>query len=109
MSWSLLDIQNQIANEMDQSPTAPTEGGTDWNIRLNAINRANLDWSEVDDWNCLHKVHDGLISSAGNASYALPIDFRRLDGFPGIMWDGSSFGEFPAVDPSNNKLYNESL
>ena len=109
MSWSLLDIQNQIANEMDQSATAPTQGGTDWNIRLNVINRSNLDWAISNEWNCLKKVHDGLVStSTGNASYALPTDFSKIDGYPRIVWDGTTLNEFPVVDPSRNTQYVDS-
>lgn len=104
--WSLLDLQNQIANEMDQSATAPTQGGTDWNIRLNSLNRALFDWAESYDWEVLKKVHNGIIStSTGNASYALPSDFRKLDGFPLITWDGSSTAQFTPINASNNQNY----
>ena len=106
MSWSLLDLQNQIANEMDQSATAPTQGGTDWNIRLNVLNRSLFDWAETYDWQVLKKIHNGIIStSTGNASYALPADFRKLDGYPLITWDGSNTGQFTPVDASSNSRY----
>jgi len=109
MSWTLQDIQNQIASEIDQSATAPTAGGTDWNIRLNFINRSLIDWSESYDWECMKKVFNGLVStSSGNASYALPTDFRKLDGYPKIVADGSTTYDFPSVDPSNNRRYTSS-
>lgn len=104
MSWTLLDLQNQIANEIDQSDTAPTQGSTDWNIRLNTLNRALLDWADSYDWEVLKKIHNGLIStSTGNASYALPTDFKKLDGFPivaGVL--------LTPVDPTKNQQYTDS-
>lgn len=106
MAWSLLDLQNQIASEIDQSATAPTQGGTDWNIRLNALNRSLKDWAESYDWRALLKVHNGLVStSAGNASYALPSNFRKLDGFPLITWDGTNTEEFTPIDATKNSQY----
>ena len=106
MSWSLQELQNQIASEMDQSATAPTAGGTDWSIRLNALNRALFDWGESYDWRALLKVHNGVISTASaNASYALPSDFRKLDGFPLITWDGVNTDQFTPVDATKNTQY----
>lgn len=101
MSYSLLDLQNLIANEVDQSDTAPTEGDTDWNIRTSFLNRSLLDWSESYDWGVLKKVFNGVISTASaNASIAMPSGFRKLDGFPII--DGS---EYTPVDPTRNSNY----
>ncbi len=99
------DIQTAIANEIDQDDSAPTQGNTDWNIRLNLINRANIDWGESYTWTALKKVFNGLVStSSANASYALPSDFRKLDGFPRISINGVDY-DFPAVDPSKNYQY----
>lgn len=109
MGWTLEDIQRNIANEIDQSDTSPTVGGADWTIRLDIINRALRDWAETYDWDELHKIHNGLVStSLGNASYALPSDFRKLDGFPRIVSDGLTAYDFPEVNPSNNLRYTDS-
>ena len=106
MSWSLLDLQNQIANEMDQSATAPSQGGTDWNIRLNSLNRAQIDWAESYDWEVLKKVHNGIVStSTNNASISLPATFRKLDGFPKITYDGTNTEDFTPVDFTKNSQY----
>jgi hypothetical protein len=73
---------------------------------LAPINRALFDWAETYDWNALKKVHNGLISTASaNASYALPADFRKLDGHPMIAADGSNVFEFTAIDPSRRNDY----
>lgn len=112
--WTLLDLQNQIASEIDQSPTAPTQGGTDWNIRLNALNRALFDWSESYDWTALKKVFNGVVSTASaNSSIAIPVGFRKLDGFPIIAGeqytpvDVTRNGEYTTTDKVANILGNE--
>jgi len=108
MSWSILDIQEQIAIELDQSNSSATEGGTDWSIRMKAINRSNRDWSESIDWDVLHKTSNGLTTVAGNASYTLPTGFKKLDGFPKITSDGTTAYDFPIVDISKNRRYVDS-
>lgn len=108
MSYTVNDAQIAIANEVDQSATAPTVGGTDWTIRLNLMNRALIDWRDTSDWDALKKVHNGRVSVAGGASYVLPTDFNKLDGFPRIAWDGTSTDRFPVVDPSRTDLLTDS-
>lgn len=109
MSWTIDDIQKQIAHEIDQDKDAPTTGGTDWTIRLGLINRSLRDWSETYDWDDLKKIYNAKIStSTGNASLALPNDFRKLDSFPRIMSDGNTAYDFPQVDPSENIRYIDS-
>ena len=106
MSWTLQDLQNAIASEVDQSATAPTAGSTDWLIRNNFINRSLIDWSESYEWEAMKKVHNGVIStSTGNASYALPSDFKKIDGFPQITADGITTYSYPVNDPTNNTRY----
>lgn len=109
MSWNLSDIQQQIASEIDQSATAPTTGGADWNIRSNAINRSQKDWAESYDWNVLLKVFNGVVSTAtGNASYSMPDDFRKLDSYVRIAADGSTAFDFPANNASRFTRFTES-
>ena len=105
---NLTQIQAQISAEVDQSATAPTVGATDWNIRAQLINRAQTDWAESYDWEVLKKVHNGVVStSTGNASYVLPSDFRKIDGFPRITWDGTNANDFSIIDPTNNQQYTD--
>lgn len=104
MSLSVDELQKAIANELDQSDDAPTTGGTDWTIRLNVLNRSLRDWAETYDWDDLHKIHNGRIStSTANASYALPSDFKKLDGFPKVAGY-----DLPDVNPSYNHRYTDS-
>ena len=108
MAYTVNDIQTWIANEIDQSESPATVGGTDWNIRMGAMNRSLIDWANSSEWSSLKKVHNGLISVSGGASYVLPTDFSKLDGFPRITWDGTTTDEFSAVNPSKNSIYNDS-
>src|SRR3990167_10544754 len=101
--WSVNDVMLGIANEIDQSDSAPATTEADWTIRLGLVNRSLRDWSESYDWDDLKAIHNGLIStSTGNASYALPSDFRKLDGYPKITWDGTNSDEFTPMDVSSN-------
>lgn len=98
-----------IANELDQSDSAPITTESDWTIRLNVVNRALKDWAESYDWDELHKIHNGRIStSTGNASYVLPSDFRKMDGYVRIMSDGNTAYDFPHVDPNKNIRFTDS-
>jgi hypothetical protein len=105
---TLEDIQTSIANEVDQSSTAPTQGGTDWLIRRNLINRSISDWGETYDWKSLLKTHNGRVSVAGLASYSLPADFKKLDGYPEITWDGVTTDQFAVIDASKRTQYSDS-
>lgn len=108
MSYTLQDAQEHIASEMDQSASAPTAGGTDWNIRKNALNRALIDFENSNDWDSLKVVYNSNVTVAGFATLGLPTDFKKIDGYPGIIWDGVTFNEFQVVDPSTNTLYLDS-
>src|SRR3990167_5992632 len=108
MAWTLTDIQTQISVEVDGNATI-SPSSTDWQNRLAIINRSQLDWSESYDWSPLMKIYNGVVStSTGNASLALPSDFRKLDGFPKITWDGTTTNEFNVVDPSKTSMYVDS-
>lgn len=107
-NWTLQDFQENIASEMDQSPTAPTAGGTDWNIRKNAANRALIDWQNSNEWDSLKVVFNGNITVAGYATLGLPGNFSKLDGLPVIAWDGSNTFQFQVYNPSNNNNYYDS-
>lgn len=76
---SVADLQVSLANYLDQSNTAPTEGGNDWNYRLNLLNRAQQSWGLSYNWPELYAEFNGKISAAtGYATISLPGDFRKL-------------------------------
>jgi hypothetical protein len=104
MTWTLSSLEQQLALELDQSASAPTEGGADWNVRMGLINRSQQDWAETYGWSVLKKQFNGVIStSTGNASYSLPADFRKPDGFPKVAGD-----EYAIVDISSQSQYLDS-
>lgn len=106
MSWTLTDIMTNIASETDGSATI-SSSSTDWANRLVPINRALFDWAETYDWRALLKVHNGNIStSTANASYSLPADFRKIQGFPNVAFD-TSVSNLPIVDPGRNYQYSD--
>lgn len=99
---SLTDIQVDIAFEIDGNATISATS-TDWATRLPPINRALIDWAESYEWRSLKKIHNGVVStSTGNASYALPTDFKKMMGYPAITWDGATTEQFPIVEPERN-------
>ena len=108
MAWTLQDLQEQIASEMDQSPTAPTAGGTDWNIRKNAANRALLDFKNSNEWDSLKVPFNSKVTVAGFATVSLPGNFDKMDGYLAIAWDGSTTRDFPIINPSINNLQTDS-
>lgn len=106
VTWDVQEMQEQLASILDNSSSAPTAGGTDWNIRLNLLNRAQLDWAEVYDWRALLKTINTRTSVASsNATITLPSDFRKLASFPEITWDGSATYIFPEVDQTTRLQY----
>lgn len=92
MALTVTEIQNRIASILDKSPSAPTEGGTDWNTRLKYMNMAEAEWAELYDWQALYKEYGTQTStSTGNASITMPTDFRRLATYPVI--EGNEYAE----------------
>ena len=83
MSINVTELQNRIASMTDQSSTAPTAGGDDWNLRLMYLNMAQQEAFELYDWRFLYKEYGTRTStSTGNTSIAMPGDFRKLGSYP---------------------------
>lgn len=102
---SLTDIQTSIAFEIDGNATI-SSSSSDWGSRLFPINRAITDWGETYDWRQLLKVHTGNVTTAGNASYSLPSNFKRMMGYPKITYDGVTETDFPIITPDKNYRLN---
>jgi len=97
-------IQSRIASIVDQDENTASIDATDYSLRLTYINKALLEYSEIQDWQVLFKEHNSLIStSVGNASVVLPNDFRKLASFPRITFDGISTEEYPEVLPQEDR------
>lgn len=108
MRESVDNIQGKIAGLVDQDPTIANIATDDYALRLSYINLALREWAEAYDWQALYKEFNSLVStSAGNASIALPGDFRKLASFPVITYDGSNTFQFPETRPQSRGQYAE--
>lgn len=94
-------IMQSIAATVNQEATAPTSGGTEYNLWLEFINRSVLEWSQTADWEILRKLFYPSITGVSLASVALPGDFRKLAASPRIKnsdlvtLEGEEFPEIP--------------
>lgn len=106
---SLDDIQAEISALVDQDADTSVLSNDDYTLRTNYINRALREWSEVGQWQVLYKQFNSYIStSTGNASVALPSDFRKLAAYPHICNADTANEEFPDVLPQEDQLGNNS-
>ena len=109
MALTVSDIQSRIASIVDQDSTAPTEGGDDWNLRLEFMNMAQRDWAETFKWQTLYKEFNTLATqSTGNTSIALPEDFRQLTSYPRITADGTNTADYTEIKPQSKDQYSGS-
>jgi len=103
---SVDEIQSRIAALADQDPVTSDISSTDYALRLKFINMAMTEWQEAYDWQVLYNEYSVLVStSTGNASIALPLDFRKIASFPLIVWDGSTTDRFPEVRPQEKSQF----
>lgn len=101
-------LQN-ISATVNQDPTQPTDGGADFLLWINFINRAQIEWAESYDWEQLKKNHYSTLvipATASTASVGLPLDFRKLAG-PVINYStGVNGGEgWPEILPERRLEY----
>lgn len=109
MRTTLDAIQSDIAAIIDQDENTANISSTDYSLRLNYINRALREWGDLAvqyGHRSVFKEYNMIIStSTGNASVALPQDFRKPASFANITYDGVSTYQFPFVDPEDDKQY----
>ena len=109
MNLSVNELQNRLASSVDQSSTAPTTAGADWNLRLKYFNMAQSEWAELYDWQALYKEYNTLTSTnTANCSISLPTDFRKWAGYPKITYDSISTKEFAEIRPQEKERYSSS-
>lgn len=98
MSITVDNIQSQVAGVVDQDQDTSNISTTDYDLRLSYLNRRERMWSELGKWQCLYKeFHSCTSLDSGNASVALPTDFRFIASFPKITYDGVNTEEFPVI------------
>lgn len=105
MAVDLSELQKRINSILNEDPTEPTQGGSDWNLYLKYLNMAQQEWQESYEWPTLFKEVNTLTSQAtGNVTLSLPSDFRKLDGYPKIC-DESVTAEYPQIDPQKKSRF----
>ena len=99
-------VQSRVASILDQDQDTANISTTDYALRLAYINMALHEWAESYDWQTLYTEYNTLTStSTGNASIALPTDFRKLASFPMITFDGVTTAQFPDTRPQEAGQY----
>lgn len=106
MSWSLQQIEDGIASEIDQSSTSPADTTDDWAVRRTFVNRSLVDWAETNDWQILFTELSSRTSVGSSlATISMPTDFRKPAGFVKITRDGTETHEYAEIDPATKGQY----
>lgn len=80
----------------------------DYAQRLVFLNMAQQEWAETYDWSVLFKRYGVLVStSTGNASIALPADFRKLAAEVAIVHDNATDGFFENRPPEGTRYHHD--
>ena len=105
---SVDEIQSRVAAITDQDERTSQIPARDYALRLSFINKLMQKWAEVNDWQVLYTEYNMLVStSTGNASIALPSDFRKPASAPRITYDGTNTFEFPITRPQDARQYDD--
>lgn len=107
MAVSVDTIQSRVASVIDGDNNTANINTTDYSLRLTYMNMALNEWQEAYDWQVLYKEFNSLVSTAaGNASIALPSDFRKLASYPKIA-NGTSTDLYPETRPQEAGRYDD--
>lgn len=108
MATTVDTIQSRIAAIIDGDNNTANINTTDYSLRLTYMNMALEEWQEAKDWQVLYKEHNVLVStSTGNASIALPVNFRKLASYPVISNSASSTDLYPETRPQEAGRYED--
>lgn len=100
------EIQSRVAGFVDQDEATANISTADYSLRLKYLNMAQHEWAEIYDWKVLYNEYNMNVStSTGNASVALPNDFRKLASYPNITYDGTNSSLYAEVDPREDGMY----
>lgn len=108
MSVTVDEVQSQLAAILDQNESASDISSDDYSLRLKYMNMSLLEWAEANEWQSLYKEFNMLVStSTGNASIAMPADFRKPTSQPIISYDSANSQPFLIIQPQNDVQYDE--
>src|SRR3990167_8298385 len=107
LNVTLDDVQSRVAAVADQDENTANISSADYSLRRMYINMSQREWAETYDWRSLYREYNMVVStSTGNASIALPANFRKSAGFPQITYDGTTtlnFHEIRAEERTGQK------
>lgn len=108
LNVTLDDIESRVAAVADQDESTANISTADYSLRRMYINMAQREWAESYDWRSLYREYNMLVStSTGNASIALPTDFRKSAGLPKITFDGTTTEIFQEVRAEERNTYSQ--
>lgn len=108
LNVSLNDVQSKVAAILDQNESTSAISAADYSLRREYINMAQREWAETYDWRSLYRESNLRVStSTGNASVAMPTDFRKLAQMPRITYDGATTEFFPEIRPQEKHMYSD--
>jgi len=102
-------IMSAIAATVNQDPTAPASGSTDYTLWIYFMQRAQHEWQEAHDWEETRKGFFPVITSTSVATGSsltipMPTDFYRLAG-PPILWTNFQSGKpWPEIIPEKRTM-----
>ena len=106
LNISLDNLEGKISSVLDQNEDTSDISAADYSLRREYINMAQHEWAETYDWRSLYRESNLRVStSTGNASVALPADFRKLAVYPRITYDGVTTEYFPEIRPQEKSQY----
>lgn len=102
---------SMIASSVNQDPTAPASGSTDYSLWISFMERSQREWQEAHDWEDTRKyfypnITQVTAASLNSVTISLPNDWYRLAG-PPINWSlGNVQGvPWPETMPEQKTLY----
>ena len=104
MADNLNDIIKKVSAVVSQTTTV-TDTSDEYSLWKSYVNMAQKEWAESYDWQVLYKEYNTRTSNpSGNATIALPVDFRKLSGYPKITGDGVDTEEYTQIDPQKASM-----
>jgi len=107
MRFTVSQLMTKIAATVNQEATAPTTGGSEYNLWLEYLNRAVQEWAEVSDWEALRKTFYPSITGTSQVTVTLPLDYRKLAAVPRLYFETSDEDgvEYPVALREERGMY----
>lgn len=108
MSETLNDVISKIASVVNQE-TSVTDTSDEYSLWKSYVNQAQQEWADVYEWQQLLGEYNAITTTPGTnanaATIALPLNFKKLAGFPKITADGTTTNEYMEINPLTKSQY----